>query len=96
MSHPRALDEQEAIAAEQWFQDYERVGTFRAKCRELRVTPHTLRDAIRRVRGQLTKNTREKISGHEIVMMATEIHQRLFHEEPTKSGEEQSENADAV
>lgn len=48
MSHPRALDEQIAIEAADWYRDYVRVGTFKAKATELGVTPKTLRETIQR------------------------------------------------
>jgi hypothetical protein len=62
MSRKRALTEQQAIDAEAWFSEYERIGTVDAKCRELGVSEDTLRDAVRRVRGELTKPIRRKIS----------------------------------
>lgn len=96
MSHPRSLGEQQAIAAEQWYRDYERVGTFQAKASELGVTPDTLRDAIRRVRGQLTKNSREKLSAHDMESLLAELSTNAFPVERRQSEEEQSEKADSV
>lgn len=66
MSRRRALSEQQAIAAEAWFSDYERVGTLQAKANELQVDVETLKDAIRRVRNQDTKPQRRKLSTAEI------------------------------
>jgi hypothetical protein len=74
MSRPRSLPDAEAIAAEQWFRDYERVGTFQAKCRELHVTSHTLRDAIRRVRGLDTRVLTRKLSEAEKLELIELIH----------------------
>lgn len=62
MTHPRALSEQQAIELEAWYGQYERIGSVRAKCEELGITPHTLYDAVRRIRGQETRVTREKLS----------------------------------
>lgn len=66
MSRRRALSEQQAIDAEAWFSDYERVGTLQAKANELQVDVETLKDAIRRVRNQDTKPQRRKLSTAEI------------------------------
>jgi hypothetical protein len=88
MSAERRLSDDEAILAELWFRDYERVGTFSAKARELRVDRNTLRDAIRRVRGQLTKNVRQKLTAIEIDQLATELLAGTHHVEPHQTGEE--------
>lgn len=88
MTHPRALTEQEAIEAEQWFTDYERVGTFEEKARELGVAKDTLRDAIRRVRKQNTRVTREKLSTSELVKLVELVEEAMFHEEPRLTEEE--------
>lgn len=73
MSHPRALNEQQAIDAEAWYQEYERVGTLAAKCKELGITPHTFMDTIKRVRKQDTRLTREKLSAADIDALANEV-----------------------
>jgi hypothetical protein len=73
MSRPRALTDEQAIAAEAWFADYERVGTFEEKAKALGITGATLRDAIRRVRGQDTKCTRHKLSAFEIERFAQQL-----------------------
>ena len=62
MSHPRALTEQSAIDLEQWFTDYERVGTVDAKARELGISKDTLYDTVRRVRGLDTRVVRKKVA----------------------------------
>jgi hypothetical protein len=62
VSRRRALSEQQAIDAEAWFADFERVGTFEQKARGLGVCEDTLRDAINRVRGKDTKTIRRKLS----------------------------------
>jgi hypothetical protein len=89
VSAERRLSDDEAILAEAWYRDYERIGTFSAKARELKVDRNTLRDAIRRVRGELTKNTRDKLSAIDIDLLATELLGGTFHMEPHQTGEEQ-------
>lgn len=91
---PRALTEQEAITAEQWFSEYERVGTFRSKATELGVDPHTLRDAIARVRGQKTRYQpkRKAVNLEELVNQLTigtsgTIGTASLHVEPPQKGE---------
>lgn len=101
MSHPRALTEQEAIAAEQWFTEYERIGTFNAKAAELGVSRDTLRDAIRRVRGEDTRTTRTKLNEAELEALCNEVNRKLginatFHMERRQNGEEQSAQPDSV
>ena len=65
-SHPRALTADEELAAGEWYSDYERVGSIRSKAQELGVSPHTLYDSIRRVRGGCTREMRDalKASAH--------------------------------
>lgn len=82
MSRRRALSEQQAIDAEAWFSDYERVGTLQGKANELQVDVETLKDAIRRVRNQDTKPQRRKLSTAEIDELA-----EMFHVECRKSTE---------
>jgi hypothetical protein len=62
MPYPRALDDEEATAVEQWYRDYERVGSVNDKARELGVSRQALYDAIRRVRGLDTTATRRKLT----------------------------------
>jgi hypothetical protein len=59
---PRALSDQEAVDAENWYSEYERVGTFEAKAKQLGVAKDTLRDAIRRVRNQPTRTWLVKLA----------------------------------
>jgi hypothetical protein len=73
MSRKRALTEQQAIDAEAWFSEYERIGTVDAKCRELGVSEDTLRDAVRRVRGEITKPMRRKLSDADIDRLLDDI-----------------------
>jgi hypothetical protein len=69
----RALDEQQAIDAEIWFREYERVGTLEAKARSLNVDVETLRDAIKRVRGQEPRPLRRKLSDAELNQLISDI-----------------------
>lgn len=71
MTRARRLTNEQAQLAAIWYEDYERVGTFEEKARELHVDAQTLRDAIRRVRGEDTKGTRQKLSQAEIDELAT-------------------------
>lgn len=99
MCHPRALNEAEAIEAEAWYSQFERIGTFSAKARQFGVTRDTLRDAIRRVRGQLTRNTRQKLSAFEIDRLAEEIlagTNDTCHVERSQTGEECQKDFDGV
>ena len=75
MTHPRALTEQQAIDAESWYTDYERVGTIGQKCRQLGISPHTLYDAIRRVRGGDTRVVRAKMTAHDLDVLAATLMQ---------------------
>lgn len=68
------------------------MGTFSAKARELGVTKDTLRDAIRRVRGLDTRNTREKLSSLEIDALANELLGGTCHVEHRQSDEDQGNN----
>ncbi len=61
MSRKRALTQEQAIEAEAWFRDYERVGTIKEKAKEFGVDDETLLDAIRRVRGEDPRPIRRKI-----------------------------------
>lgn len=71
MTHPRALDDATARELERWYQDYERVGTFAAKAQQLGVTKDTLRDAIRRVRGQDTRPLAKKLAAYSAALRAS-------------------------
>jgi hypothetical protein len=90
MPHPRALTDEEAATAEQWFQEHERIGSVAAKAKELGVTRQTLYDAIRRVRGGDTVATRRKLTQFELGnLVATVVSQAVvggcvqFHVERT-------------
>lgn len=73
MSRRRALDEQKAIDLERWYSDYERVGTIDDKCRELGISEDTLRDTIKRVRGQDPRPLRRKLTSAEISQLIDDI-----------------------
>jgi hypothetical protein len=62
MTRKRRIDDPEqekALLA--WFNDYERVGTFKDKARELQVDEETLRDTIKRLRGETPRPVRRKV-----------------------------------
>jgi hypothetical protein len=61
MSRRRALTDEQAVEAERWFSDYERVGTIASKAQELGVDDETLLDAIKRVRGEISRPMRRKL-----------------------------------
>lgn len=61
MTRRRALTDEQAIEAERWFSDYERVGTLKDKARELGVDDETLLDAIRRIRGEIPRPLKRKL-----------------------------------
>lgn len=73
MSRRPALTEQQAIDAEAWFSDYERVGTLERKARELGVDTETLRDAIKRKRGIAPRPLRRKLSDAELNQLLDDI-----------------------
>jgi hypothetical protein len=73
MSRKRALTEQQAIEAEAWFSDYERVGSLESKARQLGCDQETLRDAIKRVRGIAPRPLRRKLSEAELNQLLDDI-----------------------
>jgi hypothetical protein len=73
MSRRRALTDEQAQLAAIWFDDFERVGTFEQKARELNVCEDTLRDAIRRARGEDTKPLKRKLDQAEIDRLLDDI-----------------------
>ncbi len=72
MTHPRALSPEQEREAERWFTEYERIGTFAAKALELGVTKDTLRDSIRRVRGQDTRTLAKKLAAYSAALRASD------------------------
>jgi hypothetical protein len=56
-----------------WFDDYQRVGTLKDKARELQVDEETLRDTIKRLRGEMTRPTRRKILDAELNQQLDDI-----------------------
>ncbi len=66
MTRRRALTPEQEVALERWYSDYQRIGTVDEKCRELGISEDTLRDAIKRVRGEDTKPLRRKLSQADI------------------------------
>lgn len=73
MSRLRKLTDAQEIELEAWYSSYERAGTIDAKCRELQISEDTLRDAVRRVRGEITKPLRRKLSEAEINTLLDDI-----------------------
>lgn len=73
MSRKRALTEQQAIDAAAWFTAYERVGSFAGKAKEMGVDEETLRDAIKRVRGERPRPVRRKLSDAEFNQLIDDI-----------------------
>ena len=84
---PAALDEQKAIDLERWYSEVERLGTVRKKCEELGITPHTLYDAIRRVRGQDHRLTRQKVAAFRQTLTVISVGQpaQIVEEEADKT-----------
>jgi hypothetical protein len=73
MSRKRALTEEQEAAAAAWFNDYERVGTFEQKAKELGVDTETLRDAIKRARGLMPRPLRRKLTNAELNQLLDDI-----------------------
>jgi hypothetical protein len=74
MSRKRRIDDPEqekALLA--WFNDYERVGTFKDKARELQVDEETLRDTIKRLRGETPRPVRRKLTMAELNQLLDDI-----------------------
>jgi hypothetical protein len=74
MSRKRRIDDPEqeqALLA--WFEDYQRVGTLKDKARELQVDEETLRDTIKRLRGELPRPTRRKLTTAELNQLLDDI-----------------------
>lgn len=55
----------------QWFKNYQRIGTFAEKAKEVGVSEQTLRNAIDRGLGKDDSNLRQKLSGADIDELAT-------------------------
>jgi hypothetical protein len=73
MTRRRALTDEQEAALEAWYSDYQRIGTVDEKCRELGISEDTLRDAIKRVRGQITKPLKRKLSQADINQLIDDI-----------------------
>jgi hypothetical protein len=73
MTRRRALTDEQETALEAWYSDYQRIGTVDEKCRELGISEDTLRDAIKRVRGQITKPLKRKLSQADINQLIDDI-----------------------
>jgi hypothetical protein len=73
MSRKRALTDEQEAAASAWFNDYERVGTFEQKAKELGVDTETLRDAIKRARGITPRPLRRKLTNAELNQLLDDI-----------------------
>ncbi len=61
MSRRPALTDAQIDAAVAWYEDYQRVGTIKAKAREFGVDDETLLDSIRRRRGEITRPLKRKL-----------------------------------
>lgn len=72
MPRKRALTDAQCRALAQWADMLDQLGTRQDKCRELGVNIQTLRDAIKRGRGQTDKHTRLKLKRWEIEQLAME------------------------
>lgn len=102
MSYPRALTDQQASDLELWYRDFERVGTFAGKCREMGVSRDTARDAIRRMRGIDTKTVRRKLSAFEVDQLADQLLggivgiPQTFPVERRQTGEQEPDDTDAL
>ena len=73
MSRRRSLTDEQEVALERWYSDYQRIGTVDEKCRELCISEDTLRDAVKRVRGQDTKQLRRKLTAAELIRLTDDI-----------------------
>jgi hypothetical protein len=73
MTRRRLLTDDQCKELARWCDELDQLGTRQKKCRELGVDIQTLRDAIKRGRGQYTKNTRRKLQQHEIEQLAQQI-----------------------
>jgi hypothetical protein len=73
MTRRRALTPDQEAALEAWYSDYQRIGTVDEKCRELGISEDTLRDAVKRVRGQEARPLRRKLSQADINQLIDDI-----------------------
>lgn len=73
MSRRRALTPDQERELERWYSDFQRLGTVDDKCREYGISEDTLRDAVRRVRGEDVRNTRRKLTQAEINQLVDDI-----------------------
>jgi len=69
----RSLTDEQCQQIERWYSDYERVGTVDDKCREFGISEDTLRDAIRRARGEDVRNLKRKLSEADINQLIDDI-----------------------
>jgi DNA invertase Pin-like site-specific DNA recombinase len=73
MGRRRALTPEQSQAAAAWFADFKRIGTFEQKAREMGVSEDTLRDAIKRARGEDPKPVKRKLTAAEIDRLVDDI-----------------------
>jgi hypothetical protein len=73
MTRRRALTDEQERDIERWYSDYERAGTIDEKCREYGISEDTLRDAVKRVRGEITKPARRKLTDAELNTLLDDI-----------------------
>lgn len=73
MTRRRALTDEQAKLAAAWFDDFERVGTFEQKARELNVCEDTLRDAIARAKGKDPRPLKRKLDEAELIRLLDDI-----------------------
>lgn len=66
MSRRRVLTDDQCRDLEAWYSNYQRIGTIDEKCREAGISEDTFRDAIRRVRGEVPRPLKRKLSEAEI------------------------------
>ena len=73
MTRRRALTDEQCRELARWCDELEALGTRQQKCRELGVDIQTLRDAIKRGRGEYTKHTKRKLQQYEIEQLAQSL-----------------------
>lgn len=73
MTRRRALTDEQCAELARWYEDYQRIGTVDEKCRELGISEDTLRDAVRRARGEEPRPLRRKLSQADINQLIDDI-----------------------
>lgn len=80
MSRRRRLTDDQCKELARWCDELEALGTKQKKCRELGIDIQTLRDAIKRGRGEYTKSTKRKLKQYEIEQLAQEVCDKVSRE----------------